>query len=265
MKRKIIGSLIGLTAISLTGIGHLQAENLNDLNKLLGTKKCPDCDLSRAGLIHANLVGASLSNANLADANLSQANLARADLSGANLAGTSLYGANLTGANLSGANLAGTDLRNAYLTNVDLANVDLDQANLDGVKGLSPQAGTPEQFHRWAVRESDRGNYPAAIAHYHRAINLDQEFAPAYLGLGVVYLKNENRPKTKENVEIALKLFDQQKNELGSSTAQRILSELELVQELEAEAEKKRSREGGSLKFGKSLVGIGSLLLRLLI
>lgn len=263
MKLKIISSLIGLTAISLTSISSLQAENLSDLNKLLGTKKCQDCDLSRSGLIHANLVGASLSNANLAGANLSQADLAGADLSGANLAGTSLYGANLTGANLSGANLAGTDLRNAYLTNVDLANVDLDQANLDGVKGLSTQAGTPEQFHRWGVREADRGNYPAAIAHYNSAISLDEEFAPAYLGLSIVYYKNENRPKTEENAQIALQLFDKQNNELGSSTTQKLLNELQLAQELELEQEKHQGQNSG--RFGKSLVGIGSLLLRLLI
>ena len=263
MKLRIISSLIGLTAISLTSISSIKAENLSDLNRLLGTKKCQDCDLSRSGLIHANLIGADLSNANLADANLSQANLAGADLSGANLAGTSLYGANLTGVNLSGANLTGTDLRNAYLTNANLENVDLDQANLDGVKGLSPQAGTPEQFHRWAVRESDRGNYPAAIAHYNRAISLDEEFAPAYLGLGIVYYHNENRPKTKQNVEIALNLFDQQENELGSSTAQKFLSELELAEELELETEKRQGQ--GSSEFGKSLLGIGSLLLRLVI
>ena len=263
MKLRIISSLAALTAILLTGTSSLQAENLNDLNKLLGTKKCQDCDLSRSGLIHANLVGASLSNANLTNTNLSQANLAGADLSGANLTGASLYGANLTGADLSGANLAGTDLRNAYLTNVDLANVDLDQANLDGVKGISLQAGTPEQFHRWAVREGDRGNFPAAIAHYNRAISLDEEFAPAYLGLGVVYYQNENRPKTEKNAQIALKLFKKQDNELGSSTAQQLLSELELARELELEEEKQQRQ--GSSKFGKSLVGIGSLLLRLLI
>ncbi len=265
MKLRIISLLLGLTAISLAGTTSLTAENLSDLNKLLGTKKCQSCDLSRSGLIHANLIGAELSNANLANANLSQANLAGADLSGANLAGTSLYGANLTGANLSGANLAGTDLRNAYLTNVDLENVDLDQANLDGVKGLSSQAGTPEQFHRWAVSEADRGNYPAAIAHYNRAINLDEEFAPAYLGLGIVYYQNENRPKTKEHVQVALNLFEQQENELGKSTAQKFLSELELAEELELEEEERQKRGQGSAKLGKSLVGIGSLLLRLLI
>lgn len=258
---KIVGisSIIVFSTIFAT---PLQAENLTHLNQLLGTKRCEGCDLTNVGLIHANLAGAALNNSNLANANLSQANLAGADLRGANLAGASLYGANLTGANLTGANLTGTDLRNAYLMDTTLEDVDLDTAKLNGVKGISSQAATPEQFHRWGVREADRGNYRAAIAHYNRAIAIDPEFAPAYLGLGVIYYRTDFKGKALEHTQAAIALFETQENELGEATSQEFLANMELASQMEASLEQ---RERNASNFGKFMGGIGSLLLRLML
>ncbi len=258
MKAPLI-SFIAILATSTLSL-PTQAENLSHLNQLLGTKNCNNCDLSSAGLIHANLAGAQLSGANLVNANLSQANLTGADLTGANLTGASLYGANLTGANLAGANLTGVDMRNSYLINTQLAGVDLNTAYLDGVKGISTEAGTPEQFHRWGVREAERGNYTAAISHYNRAIAIEENFAPAYLGLGIVYYRTDNQVKAKNSVEIAAKLFKEQENQLGESASDEFLQTMELVSQLEADAEK---RERGASNFGKFMGGIGSLLLQL--
>lgn len=259
MKTTIVGtlSLISAIAVSLP----LQAENLSDLNQLLVSKKCSQCDLTSSGLVHADLVGADLTGANLVNANLSQANLTGANLTGANLTGTSLYGANLSGAILTDAILTGTDLRNAYLLNTQLEGVDLDTAHLDGVKGISPEAGTAEQFHRWGVKESNRGNYRAAIAHYHRAINLDPEFAPAYLGLGVIYYKNDDHVKAVKNTEIAVKLFEEQENELGHQSSAQFLENMQLAHQIELDIEK---RERGAANVGKFLGGVGSLLLQLM-
>ena len=258
---KIVGisSIIVFSTIFAT---PLQAENLTHLNQLLGTKRCRGCDLTNVGLIHANLAGAALNNTNLANANLSQANLAGADLRGANLAGASLYGANLTGANLTGANLMGTDLRNAYLMDTTLENVDLDTANLNGVKGISSQAATPEQFHRWGVQEADRGNYRTAIAHYHRAITIDPEFAPAYLGLGVIYYRTDFKTKALEHTQKAIAIFKTQENELGEATSQEFLANMELASQMEASL---AERERNASNFGKFMGGIGSLLLRLML
>ncbi len=41
---------------SLVGYG----EDLNHLQQLLSTRKCPQCDLSGSGLVQSNLVGAKL-------------------------------------------------------------------------------------------------------------------------------------------------------------------------------------------------------------
>lgn len=246
------------TAVSLP----TQAENLSHLNQLLSTRECTQCDLSSSGLVMANLAGAQLQGANLVRANLSQANLVGADLSGANLTGASLNGANLTGANLSGAILAGTDLRESYLTNTNLRDVDLNAAYLDGVKGLAVTAGTPEQFHRWGVREADRGNYQAAIAHYQKAISLDPEFAPAYLGLGLIQYKFDNEAAARQNAEIAAKLFEAQEHELGSQTVQNFQQKMDFIRQAEESASE---RERGASNFGKFMGGVGSLLLKLLL
>ncbi|ELS01669.1 putative low-complexity protein [Xenococcus sp. PCC 7305] len=260
MKNTIVGTLALLSAIAIAN--PIQAENLNHLNQLLGSKKCSQCDLSSAGLVLANLAGADLTGANLVNANLSQANLTGANLTGANLTGASLFGANLSGAILTDATLTGTDLRNAYLLNAQIEGVDLNSANLNGVKGISLEAGTAEQFHRWGVRENERGNYRAAIAHYHRAINLDPEFAPAYLGLGVIYYKHDEHSKAIANTELAVQLFEEQENQLGHQSSSQFLENMELALQIEADIEK---RERGAANVGKFMGGVGSLLLQLLL
>ncbi len=260
MKTPIVGTLTLISAIAISL--PLQAENLSHLNQLLRSKQCPQCDLSGSGLVLANLGGADLTGANLVNANLSQADLSGANLTGANLTGASLYGANLSGAILTDAILTGTDLRNAYLSNAQLEGVDLTTANLNGVKGIAADAGTAEQFHRWGVREDDRGNYQAAIAHYHRAINLNPEFAPAYLGLGVIYYKHDDYFKAVKHTEIAVELFESQENELGHQSSAKFLENMQLAHQIEADIKK---REQGAANVGKFLGGVGSLLLQLML
>lgn len=256
---KLIGIIALLTPYSLPL--QTQAENLSHLNQLLGTKQCSQCDLSSVGLVMANLGGANLVDTNLAQANLSQANLAGADLRGANLAGASLYGANLVGANLAGANLTGTDLRNAYLTDADLTDVDLNTAYLEGVQGIPNYAGTPSQFHRWGLQEAQRGNYQAAIDHYNRAINIDNEFAPAYLALGLVEYHLDRRANAKISGELAAKLFQEQENQLGYQATQEFLQGMEIASQIE---ERQAKNERGAGSFGKFVGSIGSLLFQFL-
>ncbi|MEM8720857.1 MAG: pentapeptide repeat-containing protein [Cyanobacteria bacterium P01_G01_bin.39] len=265
MKSQQIAKLTVLTTlitIATTVNVPVLAENLNDLNQLLRTKQCPQCDLSNAGLVQADLTGASFVEANLAGANLSQANLQGADLTGANLVGTSLHGANLTGANLTGANLAGTDLRNAYMGDANLTEVDLDSAHLEGIRGLSETAASAEQFHRWGVKESQLGNYNQALAHYQKAIKLDPELAPAYLGLAIIQYNFDHRAKAKANTEKAAELFKQQEHELGHQTAMNFQEQMTLIQEAEIDAAKKASGMG---QVGKFMGGVGSLLLQFLL
>ena len=260
MKASVLAIITLLTIIPISV--PIRAENLSDLNQLLATKKCSQCDLSNSGLVMANLTGAELQQANLINANLSQANLMGADLSGADLTGASLHGANLTGANLTGANLTGTDLRNAYLGNTNLTDVDLNRAYLEGVRGISDNAASPEQFYRWGVQETKQGNYNAAIAHYQRAIKINSEFAPAYLGLGMIQFRFDNQTAAQRNAQIAAKLFEKQEHQVGYRTATNFQQHIEMMRQAE---ENVANRERGASNFGKFLGGVGSLLLQLLL
>jgi len=105
--------------------------DIPSLKKLLDTKKCPNCDLSKANLKWASLSGANLKGANLYAADLSYANLKGADLSYANLK----Y-ANLSNASLSNANLSNADLSEADLYGADLYGADLSGADLNGARGF---------------------------------------------------------------------------------------------------------------------------------
>lgn len=256
--------LLSLIATLTTTVISLpsQAESLSDLNQLLNTKKCSQCDLSNSGLVQANLIGVDLAQANLVGANLSQANLTGADLRGTNLTGASLYGANLTGANLTGANLLGTDLRNAYVANTNLTSVNLDSAHLEGIKGLSETAATAEQFHRWGVKEAERGNYNGAIAHYRKAIKLDPELASAYLGLAIIQYNFDHQAEAKANTVIAAKLFKKQEHQLGYKTASDFQKKMDLIQQAEDNA---AQQQGGMGNVGKFMGSVGSLLLQFLL
>ena len=113
MKHTILGiSCLLLMGLSLQGCGLFKS----DLDKLLETKECQECDLSGA-----NLEGASLKWVNMTGANLT----------GANLTGAYLIEASLSNANLTKATLTGTDLVGAQLTKANLTNTDLTKANLE--------------------------------------------------------------------------------------------------------------------------------------
>lgn len=262
MKRTILTIAALLTTTSLGVMREVlvplraNAENLQQIQQLLSTRECQQCDLSNAGLVLSNLQGANLTGADLSRANLSQANLMNADLSGANLSGASLNGANLTGANLTGANLMGTDLRDAYLVNAKLFGTDLKSAFIQGTVGIPQYAGTAEDFYAWGVVESERGDYKAAIANYNQALDLKPDFAPAFLGRGVARFKLGDEGGGAQDAQRASVLFTAQGNTTGYQASQNLIKTIEIVQN------PPKVRSGTSL--GNALVGIGSLLLQLI-
>ncbi len=233
------------------------AENLAHLSQLLQTKECQQCDLYNAGLAMANLNGANLRSANLMNANLSRANLAGADLSYANLMGASLHGANLTGANLTGAILNGADLRNAFLTNAILTNAQLNNTQVLGAVGISQDAVSAEQFYLWGLAEDKKGNYQGALNNYNKALQLNSEFAPAYLGRAVINSRLGNTPKAVEYAKKAAELFEKQNNKEGQELSTKFIAFIQRREEIEADEGAK-----GSPQFVQILNTIGPLLLK---
>lgn len=234
----------------------VRAENVQHTSQLLSTKQCPGCDLRNAGLVMSDLRGADLQGADLSFANLSRADLTGANLMGANLSGTSLNGANLTGAILIGANLTGTDLRDAYLVNANLMGTNLERAYIQGTFGIPNYAGTTEDFHAWGAIESQNGNYRAAIDHYNKALGLNPEFAPAYLGRGLALFRLGNYSAAERDAKVASALFESQQNTAGVEAAQNFVEAIDIA--------RRPPGEGGGGNIGNLITGIGSLLLRFL-
>jgi uncharacterized protein YjbI with pentapeptide repeats len=224
MKNRVITTAAFLLTISLPVTA--QTANNQEIRQLLATRKCENCNLRNAGLAMADLSDANLSGANLAGANLSRAKLSGADLRGANLSGASLFGANLIGAKLNGANLSNADLGNTYLMNAELTSTNISGTNFQGAVGIPAQIATPEDFYAWGVEAAKKGNLSPAIDYFSQAIALKPDYAGAYLSRGVASYQKLDRENALKDAQMAVKLFEEQKNTQGLQTAQAFILEL---------------------------------------
>jgi uncharacterized protein YjbI with pentapeptide repeats len=110
--------------------------NREQLDRLLKTEKCKECDLAGANLAGLDLRGGNFEGANLKGADLQNADLRgiialRADFESADLQNADLQKAFLAEANLKGANLKKADLRGVSFTRANLESADLQEAKLD--------------------------------------------------------------------------------------------------------------------------------------
>ncbi|WP_026079790.1 pentapeptide repeat-containing protein [Spirulina subsalsa] len=236
----------------------VRAENLQHLNQLLSQLECPQCDLTRAGLVMADLSGANLAGADLRFANLSRANLAGADLRFANLGGASLNGANLTGADLTGANVAGADLRNAYFMQANLEATNLNQAVVDGAIGIPGQFFSADHFYARGVLESNRRNFIRAIEYYNQALERNPRYGEVYLARSVARLRLLDEVGAMQDAKIALGLFEEQENEQGKQAAEHFLAQMEAMNN------PGRGGSGVGIDLLNMLGGLSSVLLRAL-
>lgn len=256
MKRTLLAAAIAICTFG--GATPARADDLQHLQQLLSTGECMFCNLAGAGLVRADLRQAQLRGVDLRDANLSRADLRGADLRGADLSGASLFGANLRGANLSGATFDGTDLREADLVAADLSEVDLATAYLQGTIGLPSSSMTPQRFYRLGVTETEKGDYRAAIAYYQRAIEIEAEYAPAYLGRAIAYYRLGNSAEAARDAKVASTFFKLQENAEGIQAAGQMLVLIEV-------AELPPEMRGTEAQPGNAIMGIASMLLRFLL
>ena len=91
IKKPLAAVLLAL----MMGAAPSMAFDAAEVQQLLTTRSCIDCNLTNANLFEANLRNANLTNANLAGSNLGFANLTGADLTGADLTDADLTYANL--------------------------------------------------------------------------------------------------------------------------------------------------------------------------
>ena len=247
---------------SLGTMAPVAAQNVEDLQQLLSTQDCPQCDLRNAGLVHSRLAGANLQGTNLVRANLSQSDLVGVDFSGANLTGASLVGADLTGANLRGANLTGADLRGAYLTGAQLDGATLTNANLRGAYDVPSTVVTPDDLLRWANDEAQLGNYEGAVSYYTDAIILDGQFPLAYLGRAAAYNRMGETERAVADAQRAAEIYFAAGNQEGYETANFFASAIVAEEEAFQEARERQRRGDIGGNILNVITGIGSLLLQ---
>lgn len=240
-------------------IAPARAENAAHLRQLLSTGDCPGCDLRGAGLIFAKLAGADLNGADLRGANLSQADLTAADLTSADLRGASLHSANLTSATLLGADVAGTDLRQSILLQANLLGTRLDLAAVQGAIGLPSSFERPENYYALGVVAGNNRNYIEAINYYNRALELDPEFAAAYLGRAFMRLSLVDELGAAQDAAVAAQFFQAQENLQGAEMA------LTLIEYVSQRQNPGGGGSGVGIDVLNGLKGIGSSLLRLLL
>lgn len=118
------------TGIWLMGTSIARSANPEQVQRLLKTNQCPQCDLSNADLSGINLYGANLTGANLKGANLTGTNLGDVDLTNADLSGAQLNQAYLKQATLENTNFTQADLRGANWKGATIISATLQQANL---------------------------------------------------------------------------------------------------------------------------------------
>jgi len=97
------------------GYGEESITARENLEKLIKTNSCRNCDLSKVNLNRVDLSDADLEGADLSEAKMYLTNLSRANLRDTDLRGVGFGGADLADADLRGADLRGTSLDGAYL------------------------------------------------------------------------------------------------------------------------------------------------------
>ncbi|MGD1850408.1 MAG: pentapeptide repeat-containing protein [Cyanophyceae cyanobacterium] len=255
----VVGTVFGASL----GITSAIAADPQDLQTLLQTNACVECDLRGAGLVYGSLQGADLRGADLRRANLSRANLRYADLRGANLEGATLFGADLSATQLQSARMGGSDLREAMLYGADMTGTDVRQAMLTGAMGVPASIIGARDLYNWGVQEASRQNYPGAVRYYSQAIAIDGTFAEAYLNRAVARAHLADYEGALADSAQAKALFEQKNDTNGAQSADTFAKELNKY----IKAARRRERGGNGL--GISLIefvrGAGSFLIPLLL
>jgi uncharacterized protein YjbI with pentapeptide repeats len=103
------------SSVSMLYSANVSVEVQENIDSLVMTNTCVDCNLTGADLNRLNMSGADLRGADLSNATFFLADLSDANLSGAILRGTVFAGADLAGADLRQADLRGVKMAGAYL------------------------------------------------------------------------------------------------------------------------------------------------------
>lgn len=199
----VLPLLAGLSPLALP----LPTRASEGLFQLMEQKRCPNCSLADADLVHAQLSDADLRGARLQRANLSQARLDGARLSGADLSFTSLLGASLRGADLRGARLEGTDLRQADLSGALLDPGALSRAHWQGARGIDHSQLSFGELHNAGVEAARQGRLPEAEQWFSSAIRREPAAAVSWVARAITRSELGKRQLAAGDFDYAASLY----------------------------------------------------------
>ena len=214
----------GLAVAALAGSAPAQASGA--LLQLMDGRRCPNCELAGADLVHAQLADVDLRGARLQRANLSQAQLDGARLNGADLSFTSLLGASLRGADLRGARLEGTDLRQADLSGALLDGGALSRAHWQGARGLDPDLLTYGELHNAGVEAARQGRMPEAEQWFSAAIRREPAAAVSWLARAITRSELGQRQLAASDFDYAASLYAARGEETEASQLRQAAKQL---------------------------------------
>jgi uncharacterized protein YjbI with pentapeptide repeats len=150
-------TIIAFSFSTFVGVNNISAQVQENVDQLIKTNKCPDCNLAGADLNRLNLSGADLQRANLTGATFFLADISDANLSGAILRGAQFGGADLANTDLSGADLRGAALSGAYLvgSKMDGTFVDVSISDDENLKDIKEKTYIPDDKNAKTTPEHD--------------------------------------------------------------------------------------------------------------
>ena len=125
-----------------------------NLQQLISTRICRECDLSGLDLTRLDLSGVDMEGSDLSHTKLSLTNLSNANLKKTKLNGAILGGTDLAGADLRGADLQGTSLDNAYLGDAVLDDKTKSSLGVNQSLATSTPAAEDTSSESWWSRQS---------------------------------------------------------------------------------------------------------------
>jgi len=98
--------------------------------------------------------------------------------------------------------------------------VDLSQVEALLKKSITLDAKIPEAHLQLGNLNSDRGNFPASIPEYQRALQLDNDLADAHYRLGQAYIRTGEKTRGQEQLEIYQRLRAQHLSDVDKQKAE---------------------------------------------
>ena len=186
--------------------------SINDLKKLITTKKCDGCNLKGIDLVNKDLSNAEIINSDLKNSNLSGSILNNVNFSGSDLTRASLKNASIRNSSFLNSILFQTDFQYTDLTNSIFDTEGLKNSNWSYSIGVKPEYDTFENLYNLGVNYYLNNEYKNAIQLFTLATQKRSESIESYLSRAIINFELERYYDCQRDLEIVEKMIENSKN-----------------------------------------------------